>query len=442
MVIIATVFVLLVPTSVFAHHEPNPYDVWHQGCQDQYDKRVYVDGGVTQSNIDSFEACKNKMPYPEKPPFVSDCNALRDYEYEKLERAIEVYEYDENRQQKLVDGIESQHEKCLDVSITPEQEKCYVELDTLLKHHYQIEKEFRTGTDGVEHWNQGDKIHIDYYEKAVHQYDSCMGYENKESKKLFDRLGSALYYSACYEAPHRDLKYECFDNFVPLTVQQGLQFKEEIDDCARIWDSGNAALTYEQRSTDSPEKEQVFNDVVNCFNEKILRLEPEPQEPPRDSNIEGFTPSEIECGTGTIEKDGICVLDYNYKSSETSSSGGGCLIATATFDSELSPQVQKLREIRDSKLLNTESGSQFMESFNSFYYSFSPYIADYERENHVFKEIIKIGITPMLSTLSLMDYAESESEVLSVGVGVILLNLGMYLGVPIMAIMRFRKSWQ
>ena len=57
--------------------------------------------------------------------------------------------------------------------------------------------------------------------------------------------------------------------------------------------------------------------------------------------------------------------------SQSSSNGGGCLIATATFDSELSPQVQKLREIRDSKLLQTESGTQFMESFNSFYYSFS-----------------------------------------------------------------------
>jgi hypothetical protein len=145
----------------------------------------------------------------------------------------------------------------------------------------------------------------------------------------------------------------------------------------------------------------------------------------------------LRCGEGTIEKNGQCVVDPNYKStSESSSKGGGCLIATATFDSELAPQVQKLREIRDSKLLSTESGSQFMESFNTFYYSFSPIIADYERENPVFKELIRAGITPMLSTLSLMDYAESESEVLGIGIGVILLNLGLYLGIPVFAIMR------
>ena len=95
--------------------------------------------------------------------------------------------------------------------------------------------------------------------------------------------------------------------------------------------------------------------------------------------------------------------------------------------------------IWDSKLLQTESGTQFMESFNSFYYSFSPIIADYERENPYFKEMVKMGVTPLLTTLSLMDYAESESEVLGIGIGVILLNLGMYVGVPVFAIMRIRK---
>ena len=153
-----------------------------------------------------------------------------------------------------------------------------------------------------------------------------------------------------------------------------------------------------------------------------------------------ITYSEIECGTGTVEKNGQCVVDPVFKqSTETKSRGGGCLIATATFDSELAPQVQKLREIRDSKLLSTESGSQFIEHFNSFYYSFSPIVADYERENPVFKEMIKIGITPMLSTLSLMDYAESESEVLTIGISLIILNGMMYVGIPLIGIIVIRR---
>jgi len=119
-------------------------------------------------------------------------------------------------------------------------------------------------------------------------------------------------------------------------------------------------------------------------------------------------------------------------STSSTEEGGGCLIATATYGSELAPQVQMLREIRDNQLMNTESGSAFMGTFNELYYSFSPYIADMERENPMFKEIVKAGLTPMLSTLAIMENAESESEVLGLGLSVIALNLGMYIGLPAM----------
>ena len=79
------------------------------------------------------------------------------------------------------------------------------------------------------------------------------------------------------------------------------------------------------------------------------------------------------------------------------------------------------------------------ESFNDIYYSFSPIIADYERENPLFKEAVKLAITPMLSSLSLMENANSESEVLGIGLSVIALNLGMYLAVPAIVIVGIRK---
>ena len=121
--------------------------------------------------------------------------------------------------------------------------------------------------------------------------------------------------------------------------------------------------------------------------------------------------------------------------------GGGCLIATAAYGSEMAPQVQLLREIRDNQLMNTESGSVFMNTFSDVYYSFSPIIADYERENQLFKEVVKITITPMISTLSLMENAESESEVLGLGLSVIALNIGMYLGLPAIVVIGIRKRF-
>jgi len=121
--------------------------------------------------------------------------------------------------------------------------------------------------------------------------------------------------------------------------------------------------------------------------------------------------------------------------------GGGCLIATATYGSELAPEVQKLRELRDNSLLGTESGTSFMGIFNDVYYSFSPIIADYERENPVFKEMVKVAITPMITSLSILNYVDMDSEesVLGYGISLILLNVGMYVGIPVIAIMRFRK---
>ena len=134
------------------------------------------------------------------------------------------------------------------------------------------------------------------------------------------------------------------------------------------------------------------------------------------------------CGKGTVLKNGLCVAEQQTQQSQ----GGGCLIATAAFGSELAPQVQLLRELRDNTVLQTESGTSFMTGFNQFYYSFSPAIADYERENPAFKEAVKITLTPLLASLTLLQYADidSESEMLGYGIGVILLNIGMYFVAP------------
>ncbi len=77
-----------------------------------------------------------------------------------------------------------------------------------------------------------------------------------------------------------------------------------------------------------------------------------------------------------------------------------------------------------------------MTIFNDVYYSFSPTIADMERESPIFKEAVKIVITPMTSSLSILNHVnmDSEESVLVYGISLILLNLGMYLGVPIVVI--------
>ena len=147
---------------------------------------------------------------------------------------------------------------------------------------------------------------------------------------------------------------------------------------------------------------------------------------------------------GTTEAEfGDVLINGNCFSSFSAPSGGGCLIATATYGTELAPQVQQLRELRDNHLLQTELRTSFIESFNEFYYSFSPIIADYERENYVFKEMVRLAITPMVSSLSILNYVDmdSESEVLGYGISLILLNIGMYAGIPAIVIVGIKRKF-
>jgi len=124
--------------------------------------------------------------------------------------------------------------------------------------------------------------------------------------------------------------------------------------------------------------------------------------------------------------------------------GSGCLIATAAFGSEMAPQVQFLREIRDNTVLQTQSGASFMATFNQFYYSFSPVIADYERENAAFKETVKLALMPLLTSLTLLQYADidSEHDMLGYGIAIILLNIGMYFIAPAVLITKIRNFYK
>ena len=149
------------------------------------------------------------------------------------------------------------------------------------------------------------------------------------------------------------------------------------------------------------------------------------------SITEGYLPEyefvlrDYEQGVQENPFEGIASTDYS----------GGCLVATAAYGSELAPQVQLLREIRDDTILSTVSGASFMAGFNQAYYLFSPAISDAERENPIFREAVKVFVTPMLFTLPIMTLADegSEAAVLGLGISVIALNLGMYVVAPVLA---------
>ncbi|MDH3611180.1 MAG: Ig domain-containing protein [Nitrosopumilus sp.] len=215
-----------------------------------------------------------------------------------------------------------------------------------------------------------------------------------------------------------------FDDNYPEydSIQQAVGIKASKEIAAFV-DPNQDPQYYVDRYNNEPSYKKWFDDNFPEYDSihEAVGLEESEVVPPKIG----------ECGEGTKLVDGICTVSQP--------AGGGCLIATATYGSEMAPQVQHLREIRDNKVMSTESGASFMGGFNQFYYSFSPAIADYERENPLFKEVVKVGLTPLMSSLSILDHAESENEILAYGVSLIILNIGMYVAAPAIVVYKTRK---
>ena len=121
--------------------------------------------------------------------------------------------------------------------------------------------------------------------------------------------------------------------------------------------------------------------------------------------------------------------------------GGGCLVATAVYGTDLAHAVQLLREVRDNTVLRTESGSAFMAVFGHLYYSFSPAIADAERQNPAFRDAVRAAITPLLGTLSVLNHAgiDSEHEMVAYGAGIIAAGAGVYVGPAVAGLVCLRR---
>ena len=119
-----------------------------------------------------------------------------------------------------------------------------------------------------------------------------------------------------------------------------------------------------------------------------------------------------------------------------------CLIATATYGSALAPQVQLLRSFRDQHIMNTFAGSNFMTAFNAWYYSFSPAVAQYERQTPAARNIAKVVLYPLMGILRLSESTfvafGSASEVGALAAGLL---AGALLGITYLALPLFCILW-
>ncbi|MGQ0791961.1 MAG: CFI-box-CTERM domain-containing protein [Nitrosopumilaceae archaeon] len=240
----------------------------------------------------------------------------------------------------------------------------------------------------------------------------------EENKPLYDLLGDKF-----FEHHKHSIESRVCANLIedPLWSYSGPDRAEKLIERSRYFSELEIAESQEEAKVGvvDPTPAEVLG---NNTEEKIDELVEEQIEQSAKEQVEE-TPKQNE------------VQDVNED-------GGGCLIATATFGSELSIQVQMLREVRDTQIMNTQVGAMFLSGFNQLYYSFSPAIADMERQSPVFKEFVKITITPLLTTLSLLNHLDinSEVEMIGLGIGILSLNVGFYFGIPFFVAVKIKRN--
>ena len=280
---------------------------------------------------------------------------------------------------------------------------------------------------------------LEEYEHYVSYYNT-LDEKYKEDPALLNNMGYALQNLERYDDAKsfydKALEIDPYDEYSKNNMRglENLIYHKNAqqleDNIAKMIELTEQGVENDEKGNTSEAKKN-FEQALDILETKIAPLVPDAK---AKQEVEEKI-NEIKAILYEYEKDSIKI--------PTSSRGGGCLIATATYGSELAPQVQQLRELRDNSLLQTTSGTSFMAGFNQFYYSFSPHIADYERENPIFKEMVKVAITPMVSSLSILNYVDmdSESEVLGYGISLIILNGLMYVGIPIAGIVVIRNRF-
>jgi hypothetical protein len=125
-----------------------------------------------------------------------------------------------------------------------------------------------------------------------------------------------------------------------------------------------------------------------------------------------------------------------------------CFIATATYGSEVAPEVTLLRNFRDREIVQTLAGKNFMLEFNAFYYSFSPRVASYISSDAALRGSMKVLLYPLIGILYASDRifaALSYNGEFAVAVAGIFAATGIglvYFGPILLVIRKIGRVWR
>jgi hypothetical protein len=97
-------------------------------------------------------------------------------------------------------------------------------------------------------------------------------------------------------------------------------------------------------------------------------------------------------------------------STPTSKPHYGCVIATAAYGSELAPEIAYMQHVRDGMIGSNEVGRLLVNGWNTFYYLWSPPIAEFIHAHDVTKPLFRVLLLPLVGTIHLTAYTYTMSS--------------------------------
>lgn len=128
---------------------------------------------------------------------------------------------------------------------------------------------------------------------------------------------------------------------------------------------------------------------------------------------------------------------------------GRCIIATVAYGSEMAPDVVYMRYVRDQVIGSTHAGRALVNAFNTFYYAWSPTVAQGITGNELLRALFRVLLLPIVGiahVAALMSAsvagAAGSKDVASVVAFVLAASLSVviYVALPVLAITKLVQA--
>jgi hypothetical protein len=129
------------------------------------------------------------------------------------------------------------------------------------------------------------------------------------------------------------------------------------------------------------------------------------------------------------------------------SSPARCIIATAAYGSEMAPEVVYMRYVRDRLIGSTAVGRALVGTFNAFYYSWSPRLAESISANQFLRVVFPVLLLPLVGIVhaaalaftivaSMTGNADAASVIAFLAAAA--MALAIYVALPVLGVVKLR----